>query len=366
MGQRRGHKYKHSSVSHQIFLEPPPRKPLRLPASLPIPTLKESWASMTHEQTLRMTWCFCHLAVAAYVQWSAQGSLAFTALSHLIFYDAIGAFLCAFVELLSNFEVWKRSSVRQPFGLERTEVLVGFAMSILLLFMGFDLISHNVGHILDDHGGNHEPHREHIHSAARASTASITLTSLLAIGSTVVSAIFLKNHARMARSMRFARLNWAPGVMQNPSHFFTLSCSGLLLLMPLVSLHLYQRLDKVLSMSMAIAMCVLGYQLVRALGSMLLMSFSPTAEAGSVDDVVRGIETDPTVKNVEEAKVWQVHYGLCLASLKLRVRTGSTEDALLRLRERVQSLVRNKLGGGYGGGTGASWEVSTMLIPDRD
>lgn len=116
MGQRRGHRYKHSSVSHQIFLEPAPRAPLRLPASLPIPTTREGWHSMSTEQTMRLCWCFCHLFVAAYVQWTAQGSLALTALSHLIFYDAIGAFLCASVEVLSNFEVWKRSSIRQPFG----------------------------------------------------------------------------------------------------------------------------------------------------------------------------------------------------------------------------------------------------------
>ena len=71
---------------------------------------------MSRDQTIRLSWCFCHLAVAAYVQWTAQGSQALTALSHLLFYDAIGAFLCAGVEVLSNFEVWKRSSIRQPFG----------------------------------------------------------------------------------------------------------------------------------------------------------------------------------------------------------------------------------------------------------
>lgn len=116
MGQRRGHRYKHSSVSHSIFQEPAPRAPLRLPASLPIPTIKEGWASMSRDQTARISWCCCHLFIAAYVQWTAQGSLALTALSHLIFYDAIGAFLNASVEVLSNFEVWKRSSIRHPFG----------------------------------------------------------------------------------------------------------------------------------------------------------------------------------------------------------------------------------------------------------
>lgn len=118
MGQRRGHRYKHSSVStqHQIFLEPPPRAPLALPASLPIPTFKEAWKSMSKEQTTRIVWCLCHALVAAYVLYSAQGSLALTALSHLIFFDAISATICVVVDVFCNFEVWKRSSIRHPFG----------------------------------------------------------------------------------------------------------------------------------------------------------------------------------------------------------------------------------------------------------
>jgi hypothetical protein len=31
-------------------------------------------------------------------------------------FDALGASLCVVVDVLSNFEVWKRSSVRHPFG----------------------------------------------------------------------------------------------------------------------------------------------------------------------------------------------------------------------------------------------------------
>lgn len=118
IGQRRGHRYKHSSVStqHQIFLEPPPRAPLALPASLPIPTFKEARKSMSKEQTTRLVWCFCHASVAALVLYSAQGSLALTALSHLIFFDAISATICVVVDVFCNFEVWKRSSIRHPFG----------------------------------------------------------------------------------------------------------------------------------------------------------------------------------------------------------------------------------------------------------
>ncbi|KAK4695799.1 hypothetical protein P7C71_g2006, partial [Lecanoromycetidae sp. Uapishka_2] len=149
VGQRRGHKYKHSSVSHNFFLEPEPRAPLALPNSLDVPTLKECRGSMTRDQKFRFGWSIGHMAVAAYVLWSAEGSLALTALSHLILFDALGAMLCVVVDILSNFEVWKRSSIRHPFGLERAEVLAGFAMSVFLLFMGMDLISHNLTHALE-------------------------------------------------------------------------------------------------------------------------------------------------------------------------------------------------------------------------
>uniref|UniRef100_A0A8H7NGU9 Uncharacterized protein n=1 Tax=Bionectria ochroleuca TaxID=29856 RepID=A0A8H7NGU9_BIOOC len=138
IGQRRGHRYKHSSIStqHQIFQEPPPRPPPVLPASLPIPTLREAWKSMRKDQRLRLYWCLCHLAVAMYIFYKSEGSLAAVALSHLVFFDAGSAAVCVAVEVLGNFEVWRRSSIRHPFGLERAEVLTGFAMSVFLLFGG--------------------------------------------------------------------------------------------------------------------------------------------------------------------------------------------------------------------------------------
>ncbi|KAL4809426.1 cation efflux family-domain-containing protein [Aspergillus unguis] len=350
IGQRRGHKYKHSSISHQIFLEPPPRAPLALPNSLPIPTLKECRASMSIDQKRRFWWSVCHMFVAAYTLWSAHGSLAMTALSHLILFDSLGALLCVAVDVLGNFEVWKRSSIRHPFGLERAEVLAGFAMCVLLLFMGMDLISHNLQHFLESSG--HEPHHEHPHE--RVSPGSVDFTALLAISSTLISAIGLRNHGRIGKAMRFGYIESLPSVLSNPSHFLTLSCSALLLLLPLVSIQLYNWLDVTLSSTIAISMCVLGMRLVKTLGSMLLMSYS----GSGVSDVVKDIEADPCVFAVDDARFWQVHYGLCMANLKLRV-TG-TENNLLRLRERVSSLVKNRLGGGYGSG-GQKWEISVQF-----
>ncbi|KAJ5937875.1 hypothetical protein N7454_004217 [Penicillium verhagenii] len=340
IGQRRGHKYKHSSISHQIFLEPPPRAPLALPNSLPIPTLSECRASMSKEQKTRFWWSVCHMFVAAYTLWTAHGSLAMTALSHLILFDSLGGS--------------SRSSIRHPFGLERAEVLAGFAMCVLLLFMGLDLISHNLQHFLEKSG--HEPHHPHPHE--RVPLGTVDVTAVLAISSTLVSAIGLKNHARIGKAMRFAYIDSLPSVLSNPTHFLTLSCSTLLLVLPLVSIQIYNWLDKLLSGTIALSMCFLGVRLVKTLGSMLLMSYS----GPGVSEVLKDIEAEPSVFGVDDARFWQVHYGLCMANVKLRV--SGTEDNTSRLREKITSLIRNRLGGGYGTG-GQKWEVSLQFTIEK-
>jgi divalent metal cation (Fe/Co/Zn/Cd) transporter len=355
IGQRRGHKYKHSSVSHQIFLEPPSRPPLALPNSLPIPTFAECRASMTKDQNIRFYWSICHMAVAGYTAWNSHGSSAMEALSHLIFYDSLGALLCVFVEVLSNFEVWGRSSVRHPFGLQRMEVIAGFALSVLLIFFGFDLISHNAKHALE--GVGHEPHHSHTHEQVTA--GSVDFTAILALVSTLISAVGLQNHARIGKAMRFAAMENLPSLLSNPSHFLTLSCSAIVILLPLLDLHTYEWVDKVISLSIAFSMLFLGFHLGRNVGTMLLMSL-PSKSNFELSEVVKAIESDPLVRGVEQAKFWQAHYGMGMANLRLRV-VGS-EESLLKLREKITSVIRNKLSGGYGlGSSGQKWEVSVQF-----
>ncbi|EKD19961.1 uncharacterized protein L3040_002360 [Drepanopeziza brunnea f. sp. 'multigermtubi'] len=356
--KRRGHRYKHSSVStqHQIFLEPPPRAPLALPASLPIPTYTEAWKSRSAEQSKRTVWCFCHVLTAGYVLWSAEGSLSLTALSHLIFFDAVSATICVVVDVLGNFQVWRCSSIRHPFGLERTEVLAGFAMSVFLLFMSFDLISHNLKHVLEGLG-THKPH--HAHSHERVSSGSVDSAALLSIIATLISAYGLKNHARIGKAMRFSAFSWLPGMLSNPSHLLTLSCSTVMLLLPLLPITLYIWLDRLFCAIIAISMFFLGVRLAVTQGLMLLMSYS----GEGVSDVMREIHKEPMITQVEEARFWQVHYGLCMANLKLRVR--GDEIALAKLKDRINMLVKNRLGGGYGKGGGMKWEVTTQLTIDK-
>jgi len=284
-----------------------------------------------------------------------------TALSHLIFFDALSATICVGVDVFHNFEVWKRSSIRHPFGLERAEVLGGFAMSILLLFMGFDLISHNLKHVLES-VGTHTPH--HPHSHQRVEAGSVDVAALASIIATVISAVGLKNHTRIGKAMQLDLLSRLPGILSNPSHAMTLSYSFIMFLLPLLSITMYFWMDRLLCTVIAISMFALGVRLAIAQGFMLLMSYN----GKGVSDVIREISNEPAITGIEEARFWQVHYGLCMANLKLRVRgvgMGPSEDqAISKLRERICVLVRNRLGGGYGKGTGLKWEVTIQFAGD--
>ncbi|RYP12567.1 hypothetical protein DL767_011225 [Monosporascus sp. MG133] len=386
VGQRRGHKYKHSSISaqHQIFQEPPPRPPLALPRDLPIPTAKEAWKSMSTDQRRRLYWCICHLLVAGSVLLSAHGSLAMTALSHLILFDVGSALICVVVEVLCNFEVWKRSSIRHPFGLERAEVLAGFAMSIFLIFGGFDLVSHNVKHLLEDSGGHAAHHPDpHAGLGARVQPGGLDVASLAAVAATLVSAYGLRNHARISRIMRVSYLASLPSVLSNPFHFMTLSTSSLMVMLPLLSIPVSMLLDSAVCAAVAVAMFGLGLRLAVAQGLMLIMSYGGRPGSGwsgsglvknninnnnnnqqqdvGVADVIREIESEPSVERVDEAQFWQVHYGLCMANLKLSVARGCDDAALTRLRTRISNLIQNRLGEGYGRGGSLRWEVSLQM-----
>ena len=360
LGKRKGHKYRHSSIhasAMDSIIQPPAmRTPLSVPASLPIPTRKEAWRSLTPNQTARLSWCLCHFLIAGYVQFSGSGSLAMTALSRLLLFDAAGATVCVIVDMMGNFEVWKRSSIKHPFGLERADVLAGFGMAVFISFMGLDVISHGIEHSLEN-VGSHQPHTSHGHE--RVPAGSVDIASLLAIMSTLISAMVLKNHKRIGKATNFSLIAGWGKILGNPSHVLTLSCSALLLILPLLSIQTYTFFDLVFSFTIASLMIAFGLRLGTSLASMLLMSYKSPHSKNAVRDVINDIETDPAVSAVEEARFWQVHYGLCMANLKLRYHGGGGyADEMMRIRQRVTSLVRQRLGG--------KWEISMQMAVEHD
>lgn len=317
---------------------------------------------MQREQRVRLYWGLCHLAIAMVIFFRSEGSLAATALSHLVFFDAGSAMVCVAVEVLGNFEVWRRSSIRHPFGLERVEVLAGFAMSIFLLFGGFDLISHNLKHFLESLG-NHEAHHKHSHE--RVSPGSVDFVSVAAIASTLASAYGLKNHARIAKVMRVSYLASLPSVLSNPFHFLTLFFSTLVAILPLLSISLYTTLDRFICAIISLAMFGLGTRLALAQGLMLLMSYGGNSGNTGVSSVLFDIESEPSIVRVDESQFWQVHYGLCMANLKITVERGCDEVTISKLRMRIATLIQNHLGEGYGNGGAVRWEVTTEISTEK-
>ncbi|WPH02891.1 Hypothetical protein R9X50_00575900 [Acrodontium crateriforme] len=366
MGKRRGHKYRHSSIHASVMdsiMKAPPayRAPLTVPASLPMPTRKEAWWSMTTNQTARLVWCLCHFAVSALVQFSGASSLSMTALSRLLLFDAAGAIVCVAVDVMGNFEVWQRSSLKHPFGLERADVLAGFGLAVFIAFMGLDIISHGVQHSLENLG-SHVAHSSHAHT--RVTAGSVDVASVLAIASTLVSALLLKNHSRVGKAMRVELIASWGKILGNPSHFLTLSCSVVLLILPWLSISTYKYFDLSFAFIIALLMIAFGVRLGTSLASMLLMSYRPAGhDKYAVRDVIADIEHEPGVSSVEEARFWQVHYGLCMANVKLKYRSGNGYgDEVTRLRQRVTSIIRQ----GLGGVAGVKWDISLQLAIEKD
>lgn len=360
--QRRGHRYKHSSVSMNFFQEPPARAPLPIPESLPIPTFSECIQSMSREQRVQAAWCGLHFAVCYLVYNCDMPFTAIQSLAHLLFYDALGATLCVAVDVLSNFDVWKKSSIHHPFGLQRIEVLAGFAIAVTLIFMGGDIMSHALQDMIQslyalpgEHTHIHS-HGKEIHNHANSDVTdfhdslgwfSMVVRIILGIVVTLVSAIGLDNHSRINVSLK--RAVAAPivngrsqlsEVLSNPCHIMTLTFSFALLLFPLMGVSGYRFVDTLLTPLIAVSMCYVGWNLAKALGGMLVMSYPGEDHIEEIEQSIR--RASPLVASVSNVSLWQVHHGLWLASMKI-VMSG-TDDDEQSLRQTAAQIVKSTMG----------------------
>lgn len=221
--------------------------------------------------------------------------------------------------------------------------------------MGFDIISHGLEHTLeslypDAHGHTEHVHAEHI---TALTTSRINVPVLLSFITTIVSSLVLSNHSRISRSMQpFAYLPFSS--VASPSHVLTMICSVIVLVFQGIGYPLSSFFDKMLGVAMAMAMLTVGVKLVKSLGSMLLLSYGGSGVQGVVNELA-GIQG---VREVQEARVWQAHHGLGIATVKLVVYAGAMgADGEKRLREEVRKIVENKLGR-----KGVKWEITVGLV----
>ncbi|CAL9734197.1 hypothetical protein MOSE0_E00606 [Monosporozyma servazzii] len=142
---RKGHRYKHSSVSMNFFQEPEVKIPLNIAKALPIPDfhdLKENliWPRAYVQLSivaLEIIVCLITYQLGHIKNWNN-----FLTLAHFITYDIIGSLIIIFIENVSQFEVWSTGTLTFPFGLNRIDVLLSFASAVSLCFVGLDLVFH--------------------------------------------------------------------------------------------------------------------------------------------------------------------------------------------------------------------------------
>lgn len=142
---RKGHRYKHSSVSMNFFQEPEVKIPLNIAKALPIPNFHDLRENLIWPKTyiqlfivlLQISLCIITYQLGHTKNWNN-----FLTLSHFITYDIIGSLVIIFVENLSQFEVWSIGTLTFPFGLNRFDVLLSFASAVSLCFVGLDLMFH--------------------------------------------------------------------------------------------------------------------------------------------------------------------------------------------------------------------------------
>lgn len=147
---RRGHRYKHSSVSMNMFQEAPAAQPIELPKSFTVPSFNEVLKSITSAQKWKILTCCLQLfmMLVSYTTALRYGSGCLATLAHVLFYDLVSNSIVVSVGIMANFDVWRRNSLMYPFGLGRIEVLCSFGLSVSLLFVGLDLFSHIIEELI--------------------------------------------------------------------------------------------------------------------------------------------------------------------------------------------------------------------------
>lgn len=374
---RKGHRYKHSSVSMNLFQEPLPIANANLQQDLipdlcPIPNFNESLTSATSSQRFKLFLSSVHFVVSVLVFLVGVKchQPTFSTLAHLVFYDSLGSLVVACVDIASNFEVWSKSSIVYPFGLGRLEVLLGFALSASLVMVGCDLVSHFVEELVVsfvdssedsiDHGAHHihgsttESVNWVLYEICLVAVIAITwITSKYIFDGGSLSKMLTKTDVMLVKTtipkekkgglLSETGQNEASFVVlikavlhvliKNPIRLLTLTYSVFLMFLPLISSSESVGFDVVELSTLVVAatLCFAGWNLVKTLGGILLISF-PYSDydynvlRASITENILGL---PHFKNsylIDNIFVTKVNYQLYIACLAVTMKGGSADD----------------------------------------
>ncbi|KAH3685872.1 hypothetical protein WICPIJ_003161 [Wickerhamomyces pijperi] len=376
---RKGHRYKHSSVSMNIIPEPKIRAPLKVHASYTIPNLGEFMSSLTPGQKWKLIWSCFHLftSLITFLIGFRYGVHSFSTLSHLIFYDSLSCIIVVLVNVMANFDVWGKSSIKFPFGLGRLEVLFGFALSISLIFVGCDLLSHFMEEVMasviissatteevhdHDHGSGHTHHGGEVGQHLNIFAYEIVLVVNIVI--TLISSQFVVNstknttaatgqHDGITQSKIVLKNSINnTSIISNPSHLVTLVFATYLMFQPLIlNIGADFFINEIFTLLIASFICYMGWRVVKYLGYVILLSFPGTGtidtaavnegpQAANSDNLAELIKT--RIMELDEFKsnctitnliISKVHMKLIIVLIKIKMYGGSDdEEVSLRLR----------------------------------
>lgn len=330
--QRRGHRYKHSSVSMQFFKEPEARAPLAIPVSRPVPTLHECWQSITRAQFLQMLVCLVKIVATLVVYNLGSPEMrSVSTLAHVIAYQTVVETTVVIVSVLANFDVWTRSSMKLPFALKRIEVLVAFGLSTVLIFIGGDVISHGIEELVSGHSHDHRNENMDPHSERSL------LRHFLPVVISFLVLVSGKSHSSI------------------PLTLPTIALALIILIGPVFPHSVSEALDTALTPTIAVYMISLGWKGVKVFGSMLSMSYGGEDKT---KEIRHQILADKSVLEVLEVGVWQVHYDLWLATSRIAFR-GDGADAE-RVRHVAESAIRTSIPV-----EGVDWEMTIEVLHSK-
>lgn len=275
---RKGHRYKHSSVSMNFFQEPEVKIPLNIAKSLPIPDFSDlksnlPWPDAYIKVAIALAQsllCIFTFQVGQFYSWNN-----FITLSHFILYDILGSAAIILVQDLSQFEVWRTGTIMFPFGLNRIDVLLSFASAISLCFVGLDLFFHVLEQIivLFVESSNHEQHEDIVGNIPHTHFTHVLDSNFNLWYITLLVAITLSTFCLL---YTFDSKKSSKFKTNNP--LITIIYIVYLLLYPLVQS--YTKVwDYVATCAISIFIVSYGYTIAKWTSTILLMGFSTNALA---------------------------------------------------------------------------------------
>ncbi|KAK6463633.1 zinc-regulated protein [Scheffersomyces coipomensis] len=383
--QRKGHRYKTSSVSMNLFQEPPPAftsDAVTIPDSYPIPTFKESIAYIKGNQKLRLIWSLFHFvtALVVFIIGFRYKLSSLSTLAHLIFYDSLGSSVIVFVDIMSNFEVWNKSSITYPFGLGRVEVLAGFALSSSLIMVGFDLLSHFIEEFMallvvdDPETVEHSSHHVHGDHGSEVNWFVYNFTLIAVIGITLISSSYILAYDKIndmisssddintskssisieekydkntnSKLYKYLRI-WT----KNPTHFLTLCYSLYLFISPLVPDGALEAvsfdLNELATLVVASMLSYTGWKLVKSLGGILLCSY-PYSDydyrvlKSVVTDRILSSDAYKFTYSIDSLFVTKFNYELFVVGVRITMK-GADVDEESRLRFQINKIIKEEI-----------------------